>query len=371
MANASPDPLEHHDDYQVANQVARNTSRNSQEDRIRRYLSLGIPVLIVAIVASYVLVWSVSNSNPTLRASPADQRVVQRITGMSQSSWQRIGTGGLSNPWRTISGQPVLNGPYGHPEFFFVGAEFCEFCATERWTILNALSRFGSFSHLSQLRSYDDQLATFSFNRSTYASPYVDFVPVERVGNTKDILGQFVPLQPFQGNQQQVFNRYASTTYLPNGQGFPFIDLNNQYLLGGGLDPTVLQNAAHEPLSWREIADALTIPSSPVAQQILGTANFLTAAICLVTSQQPGSVCQAAVIQQIESALRTLSSAMNTTRHMCVPPGLLASLRHAPAASGRGAALLAEGSKAERSAVQVRRGSRPCIVQRGRLPAVG
>jgi Domain of unknown function (DUF929) len=308
MANTSSGPFgksEHHDDHQTVNQVARDTSRNSKEDSIRRYLSLGIPVLAVAILGIYLLVWLVGNSNPTLQASPADQEVVGQVTGVPASAWLSVGTGGLSNPWRSIGGQPMLNGPNGHPEFFYVGAEFCEFCAPERWAILNALSRFGSVGHLSQLRSYDDQLATFSFYRSTYTSLYVDFVPVERVGNTKDIVGQFVTLQPFQGNQQQLFNRYANTTYLPTGQGFPFIDLNNQYLVGGGIDPSVLQNAAHEPLSWQQIAHALQTPSSPVAQHILGTANFLTAAICLVTNQQPGSVCHASVIQQLEAALRT------------------------------------------------------------------
>lgn len=284
--------------------VARGWFRDADQARIRRFLGLGIPVLIVVILAVYLLVWFVGNANPTLRASPADQRLLDQVTGISQSTWQRVGTGGLLNPWRSITNQPALNGPDGHPEFFYVGGEFCEFCATERWAILIALGRFGSFSHLSQLRSYDDQLATFSFYQSSYSSPYLDFAPVEHVGNTKDILGQFAALQPFQGNQDQVFNRYASTTYLPTGQGLPFLDLNNQFLLGGGIDPAVLQTAAHEPLSWQETAHALADPSSPIARQILGTANYLTAALCLVTNQQPGGVCGAAVIQRIELALQ-------------------------------------------------------------------
>jgi hypothetical protein len=310
MATTSPGPLGQPDDnydHLSVNKVARNPSRTSDDIRIRRYLSLGILVVIVAILGVYVLVWSVSNANPALRASPANQQLIGQVTSTLPSIWQSIRTGGLSNPWHSVSGQPALTGPSGHPEFFYVGGEFCEFCATERWAILIALSRFGSFNHVSQLRSYDDRLATFSFYGSTYTSPYVDFVSVEHVGNTKDILEQFVTLQPFQGNQQKLFNRYASATYLPTGQGFPFIDLNNQYLLGGGLDPAVLQNAAGEPLSWQQVAQALQTPSSLVAQQILGTANWLTAAICLVTDQQPGSVCKVPAIQQIESTLRTRS----------------------------------------------------------------
>jgi hypothetical protein len=310
MASTSSGSLGQPDDnsdHLSVNRLAGNPSRTTDENRIRRYLRLGIPVLIAILLGIYVLVWYVSNANPALQANPANQQLIGQVTSISQSIWQRVGIGGLSNPWYSVRGQPALNGPSGHPEFFYVGGEFCEFCATERWAILIALSRFGSFSHLSQLRSYDDQLATFSFYGSTFTSPYVDFVTVEHVGNTKDILEQFVTLQPFQGNQQELFNRYASATYLPSGQGFPFIDLNNQYLLGGGLDPAVLQNATGEPLSWQQIAHALRTPASPVAQRILGTANWLTAAICLVTDQQPGSVCKVPTIQQIESALHTRS----------------------------------------------------------------
>jgi hypothetical protein len=297
------------DEHLSVNRAARATSADA-DDRIRRSLSLGIPVLIVAILGVYVLVWFVGNANPALRASRADRQVVGTVTSIPPWIWRRVGTGDRSNPWYPVAGQPALDGPDGHPEFFYVGGEFCEFCATERWAILNALGRFGSFSHLSQLRSYDDQLATFSFYQSTYTSPYVDFVPVEHVGNTKDILGQFVTLQPFRGNQQQLYNRYASTTYLPTGQGLPFVDLNNQYLLGEGIAPAALQDAGGGPLSWQQIAQALQTPTSQTARQILGMANWLTAAICLVTHQQPGSVCHVPNIQQIESSLRPPSSTL-------------------------------------------------------------
>lgn len=301
---------EHHRDDQATKAVGSKRFPPPKRNRIRFYLSLSIPVFTVAILGVYVLVWAVSNANPALQARSADQQVVQQVMGVPQSIWQSVGTGGVSNPWHLIRGQPALLGPQGHPEFFYVGGEFCEFCATERWAILNALSRFGTFSRLSQLRSYDEQLATFTFYQSSYASPYVDFVPVEHVGNTKDILGQFVTLQPFQGNEQQLYERYDSATYLPFSGGLPFIDLNNQFLLGGGVAPAILQNAAHEALSWQEIASAFMAPSSPIAQQLLGTANYLTAAICLATNQQPGSVCQAFVIQQIERALRPPSPIM-------------------------------------------------------------
>lgn len=323
-ASDSTGQSERRNGHQATKEDARQGSLRPQQHRLRSALSLGIPVVTVVILGIYVLVWWVTNANPALQARPADPQVVQQVTGVPEAIWQRVGTGGLVNPWHPIRGQPVLTGPNGHPEFFYVGGEFCEFCATERWAILNALSRFGTFRQLSQLRSFDEQIATFSFYQSTYTSPYVDFVPIEHVGNTKDILGQFVTLQPFRGNEQQLYEHYASTPYLPTGQGLPFIDLNNQYLLGGGLDPATLQQASHEPLSWQEIASALSTPTSPLTQQILGTANYLTAAICLVTHQQPGGVCHMSVIQQIEAALGTPSSTVPTTPQPFLQPDLLA-----------------------------------------------
>src|SRR5215467_13071149 len=92
-----------HDDHRPPNQLASNRTRHTAADRrIRRYLSLGIPVVTVAVLGIYVLVWLLNNADPALRASPADQQVVGQVTSIPQSTWQRIGTGGLSNPWRHI-----------------------------------------------------------------------------------------------------------------------------------------------------------------------------------------------------------------------------------------------------------------------------
>ena len=36
----------------------------------------------------------------------------------------------------------------GKPGVLYIGAEYCPFCATERWAMVNALGRFGTFSGL-------------------------------------------------------------------------------------------------------------------------------------------------------------------------------------------------------------------------------
>jgi len=56
-------------------------------------------------------------------------------------------------------------------------------------------------------------------------------------------------------------------------------------------------------LTWQDIANKLSDSNSNVTKGIVGSANYLTAAICQVTNQQPTSVCNSDPIPQIENAL--------------------------------------------------------------------
>jgi hypothetical protein len=60
--------------------------------------------------------------------------------------------------------------------------------------------------------------------------------------------------------------------------------------VGASYNPAVLSG-----LSWTQIADDLSTPSGPVAQGVLGTANYATAAICALTGDQPATACTPAV----------------------------------------------------------------------------
>lgn len=282
-----------------------------KKNRSGLYMVIGVLALIVAIVVVFIVISrlpaSQTNTNPNLKATPADSTIVAQVTGVSQSTWEAVGTGqGVTNNnfQRTPAGQPPLTGPNGHPEFFYVGGEFCPYCAAQRWAIINALSRFGTFSNLSQIQAYEFNVSTFSFHGSSYTSQYIDFNPKEIEGNELDKSGQsYVPLEKLTPAEQQTFLKYNS------GGSFPFIDIGNQYVAIGATYPytTLLTNSQQDPLKWQDIASALSNPKSPVAQGILGAANYMTAAICNVTNQQPGSVCNSSAIQQIEHTLNKTS----------------------------------------------------------------
>ena len=191
---------------------------------------------------------------------------------------------------KPVSGTP-LKGSTGKPEVLYIGAEFCPYCAAQRWALIVALGRFGTFSGLTTTSSSSTDIfantPTFTFRSATYTSQYIDFRAVETSDREQK------PLQTPTAAEQQLFNKYDT-----NGS-IPFIDFGNRYAMTGATySPDVLGGA-----SWKPIADALQDPSSAQAKAIVGSANLLTAAICKMTSDQPASVCSSAMIQGLEKKL--------------------------------------------------------------------
>jgi thiol-disulfide isomerase/thioredoxin len=83
---------------------------------------------------------------------------------------------------RRESGEPLLDG--GKPLVFFMGAEWCPFCAAERWALVEASSRFGKWSGLKELHSRSGQdffpsLPTYDLSRATYTSDYLSLRHIE------------------------------------------------------------------------------------------------------------------------------------------------------------------------------------------------
>jgi hypothetical protein len=138
------------------------------------------------------------------------------------------------------AGAPLTSG--GKPEIFYVGAEYCPYCATERWPLAVALSRFGTCSSLHGIYSsgtdvYPGQ-PTLTFFGSSFASRYLVFTPVETTTENPDI-----PLQSPTAAQQVLRSRYDAPPYVPAGDAgpIPFIDLGDQLLIHGAqYDPQVL-----------------------------------------------------------------------------------------------------------------------------------
>ena len=258
----------------------------------------GILVLVALVVGIFIYLSRQSTPVDTGLASPT---VLKNVNQVNPAVLAAVGTGDVQNPLKLISGSlPALKGPTGKPEFFYFGAEYCPYCAAERWPVVVALGRFGTFSQLYKTASASDDTApntpTFSFYHSSYTSQYIDFVAVETQGNQRDSSGNYPTLQTPTAEQQQLVAKYGSSGGRPS---FPFVDIANQYsVTGASYRPDALAN-----MTVDDIAKGLSDKNSPVTRDILGSANYLTAAICNVTNQQPENVCKSSTIQQVELLL--------------------------------------------------------------------
>jgi len=211
------------------------------------------------------------------------------VTSVPASTFAAVGAGSVySGALRTGSGPALTSG--GKPEMLYIGAEWCPYCAAERWAMATALSRFGTFSTLRGVHSSSTDVypntATLTFYKATYSSPYLVFTPVENEDLNHNLLQTPTP------EQQALWNKYSP------GGGYPFIDIGNRFIAASTYDPGVLAG-----LSWTQIAADLHNPSSAVAKGAVGSANVFTAAICKITGNMPSSVCTSAPISALESKL--------------------------------------------------------------------
>ncbi len=287
----------------------RNISKKQNQSNMRLWLLIGGVLVIIAIIIGAFFFLSNQQSGSPGGPTKASSQVFNAVTSVDPNVLATVGTGGVQNPLHAVSGPPpILVGPNGKPQFLYVGAEYCPYCAAQRWSTVVALSHFGTFDKLYQTTSSSTDIypgsPTFTFytgyyGGSFYTSKYVDFVPVETEGNVQDSSGNYATLQTLTTEQQNLLNTYDVSPYTTQAGSIPFIDIANQYIMtGASYSPQDLQN-----LQWQDIANSLSDPGSQVAKDILGTANYMTAAICMTTHQQPGNVCNTQVIQKIQQSL--------------------------------------------------------------------
>ena len=282
---------------------------------------IGIVLALIAIII-VAFVFISRQQSGAAAPTPTSSQVFNAVTKVDPNILSVVGTGKVQNPFKTVQGSPPpLTGPTGKPEFLYIGAEYCPFCAAQRWAMVVALSRFGTFSQLYQTTSSSDDVfpntPTFSFYPKLYKGPlytsqYVDFVPVEEQGNVKNSNGVYPTLQTPTVEQQKVFATYDVPPYTTTAGSIPFIDIGNKFVAIGAPSGFSPQDLAG--MQWSDIANSLADTSSTVSQHILGSANYLTAGICIATKQQPGSVCSSDVIQTIEKTLTKTAQGAHSTQ---------------------------------------------------------
>ncbi|MGA8207786.1 MAG: DUF929 family protein [Candidatus Dormiibacterota bacterium] len=266
----------------------------------------GLISAVIGVVAAFVIVvialeLSIQGSlKQDTAVLPAPTSLVSSITSVPISTLKAVGVGTVNNPPVNIpaSYKAVALSSNGLPEVAFVGGEFCPYCALERWSLVVGLSQFGKWSNLHLIRSsiYDTpaNVPTFSFAYGAkFSSPYLEFVGREFQSNVS-LHHDGAPYATFQKLSSTLSAAFTNIA----GGGYPFTDYAGKLAeVSSSADPTNV--AALAGLSWQEVAQKLRDTKSTVAKDVLGGANYVIAATCMITGQKPGGVCNQPYIQSL------------------------------------------------------------------------
>jgi thiol-disulfide isomerase/thioredoxin len=275
--------------------VAAARARQAVERRRRRLLLIGVPVLaIVLVIGIFIVVKATTDEGSPksgAEASQAPTSLTDEVTSVPAETLDRVGAGTGSVRPNAIDAPPSTQD--GKPLVTYVGAEYCPYCAAQRWPLAVALSRFGTLSDLGETTSSANDIyprtPTLSFHGAKYDSPQVALDAKELASN-EVIGGKYAPLDTLNAEEQKLFDTYNAPPYVNSTGSIPFLDIGNKYVMAGSsFDPRILQGKTHA-----QIAAALADPNSPIAQAVDGSANTITAAICNTTKQQPANVCNSA-----------------------------------------------------------------------------
>lgn len=289
----------------AAERAAAARERIAIAQRRRRLMVIiGAVGVIVVVVAAFVIVKAVSGNNlkSGTKATSANASVASTLAGLPPSLFNKIGTGGAqSAPQPPKTPQTPLTTD-GKPQILFIGGEFCPYCAAERWSLTVALSRFGTFQNLGQVRSSPTDTApnsaTLSYHGASYTSRYLDFVGKEIESNQVNSAGNgYTQLDTMTKAQRKLFT--------DNGSTFPYLNLGGKYISSVQYDPSVLGGSS---MDQKQIAKAITDPSTTISKDVIGSANVLSARICQLTNQQPTSVCSSAGVTSAASAISSSST---------------------------------------------------------------
>ncbi len=289
--------------------VAAMRAEQARAARRRRVMLAGgsigvVLLLLVALVVAKAAGLGSGDDSASTTSAPsgaASTAVVKAVTGVPGAVLDEVGAGDAQAVPHKVDA-PALTAD-GKPKVLYVGAEYCPFCAAQRWPVVVALSRFGTWAGLGQTTSASDDVypdtSTLSFHGATYTSDHLSFTGVETSGRTK-VDGQYAPLDKLSAADRKTFATYDQPPYTSGAAGgIPFIDFGGSYVSSGAsLDPELLAGTSH-----REIATALSDPTSPIARAVDGSANVITAALCELTDQQPTEVCSAKGVTDAAEAL--------------------------------------------------------------------
>jgi hypothetical protein len=288
--------------------LARRTVVYQRPDRRvspRQWAVTAIAAVLLAVAAMVAIRVIGGAPAPSQAQQPAGSaaEVLRLLSALPAATFDTVGLGKVDALPKPITGQSALTDA-GKPLVVYVGAEYCPFCAAQRWPVVLALLRFGTFTGLSTTHSASADVyantATLSFHGASYTSQWLTFQGVETNSNIRQGNG-YAPLDTPTDAHQQLLRVYDAPPYVPteSAGAIPFIDLGNLYLSSGAsFGPQLLEGKTAE-----QIAAALANPDDPITRAVVGSANAFTAVLCQLTKGQPGNVCSSPAVTSYQDKL--------------------------------------------------------------------
>jgi thiol-disulfide isomerase/thioredoxin len=271
-----------HSDSPTSSSLIQNTGSQTTQQTSSGPSLVSSSVDSTSTTNSFILTCNPSNVSETSigQASlnqPISQSLYTELSGVSCVTLSSIGKPQSVSSLKAVSGSALTIN--GKPEILYIGAEFCPYCAAERWSLIVALSKFGVFTGLEYMMSSSNDIypntPTFTFLNATYTSPYISLVTVEAQDRSK------APLQPITSSEQAILDQYDS------GISIPFVDISNQFVLvSSQYSPSTLSET-----TWDQVALQLDNPSNNYAINIDGAANLIISDICAVDGNNPSVIC--------------------------------------------------------------------------------
>lgn len=224
------------------------------------------------------------------------------VSALITSAQAQLGRGQVTAPEKLPAAAPSLSSG-GRPEIMFICAEYWSKCASERWALVMALSKFGTFTTLkgttSSATAASPKTPTFSFYGAAYSSKYLTLVTDELETNTDVGGGEYPLLQPPTTQEMTMMNAWDRAPYTTIKTSLPFAYIGGKFLL----TTAQYDASAISQMSFQAAASIMSSGTSAVSRHAEAAAGYLVADFCALTRDQPARVCS-----QVPSSLTGITA---------------------------------------------------------------
>lgn len=271
---------------ETARKAAELRAAAARKERQQKQLitaAVAVVVVIIAVAIGLVVASQPKQAEPA--ASSGASAALTKLTSLPLTTLEKAPKPTAQQMPAKLPGGTAITGENGKAKVIYVGAEYCPFCAMERWPLIAALSQFGTFEGLTPTTSSSSDVhpdtVTWSFTKSTYTSDFVDFQAVE----TRDREGK--PLENLEGQPAELFQKFNP------GGGIPWITFGGTHAISAATVDTSVFDANN---SYDKIIAGVQDPSSAIGQGIDPSITAMTAQICSLTDNKPEKVCASPAI---------------------------------------------------------------------------